>query len=412
LLAAASAAAVVALVALATVPAASGASTAVRGFDGTTLKVAGFGIKAQLPTSETGSRARIERFNRDGEIKGLKIDYVEFADDKQDPATALTEGRRLVAQQQVFAIVGDVSQFNPSEYFAQQQVPYFGWAFDNSYCSHDPSTKLWGFGYTGCIVPSDPSFIGAAGMNLYKYAHDKTGKQHPTLAIVGNDSVSSRASMRLAKIYYPKAGFDVVGTFNQMPDPPIADYTPYAQAALTADGGKAPDVIVCALATDCIPLYANIQANHYPGIYVSSLYSNLLVKAMQGSLVQTEFGNPIDPSPGMDRMKADLEAVQPGSGEEIDSGTIAGYSSTDMFIQALKTVARRGKAAITPANVQAAAARQTWRLDGVAGPTKYPDATVTTVQTCGALFLSDGTQWKTQEPFVCTAKRYRVPQGA
>jgi ABC-type branched-subunit amino acid transport system substrate-binding protein len=412
LLAAVSAAAVVALVALATVPAASGASTAVRGFDGTTLKVAGFGIKAQLPTSETGARARVERFNRDGEIKGLKLEYVEFADDKQDPATALTEGRRLVTQDQVFAIVGDVSQFNPSEYFAQQQVPYFGWAFDNSYCSHDPSTKLWGFGYTGCIVPSDPSFIGASGMNLYAYAQEKTGKQHPTLAIVGNDSVSSRASMRLAKIYYPKAGFDVVGTFNQMPDPPIADYTPFAQAALTADGGKAPDVIVCALATDCIPLYANIRANRYAGIYVSSLYSNLLVKSMQGSLVQTEFGNPIDSSPGMDRMKADLEAIQPGSGDEIDSGTIAGYSSTDMFIQALKTVAKRGKAAITPANVQAAAARQTWRLEGVAGPTKYPDATVTTVQTCGALFLSDGTQWMTQEPFVCTAKRYRVPPGS
>jgi ABC-type branched-subunit amino acid transport system substrate-binding protein len=399
---------VVALVAV-LAPTASVATPAVRGFDGTTLKVAGFGIKAQLPSSETGARARIERFNRDGELKGIKIDYVEFADDKQDPATALTEGRRLVAQQQVFAIVGDVSQFNPAEYFAQQQVPYFGWAFDNSYCSHEPSTKLWGFGYSGCIVPSDPAFIGAGGRNVFTYAHAKTGMAHPTVAIVGNDSVSSRASMRLAKIYYPKAGLEVVGTFNQMPNPPIADYTPYAQAALTADGGKAPDVIVCALATDCIPLYANIKGNNYPGIYVSSLYSNLLVKAMEGSAVQTSFGNPIDASPGMDRMKADLDAFQPGSGDTVDSGTIAGYASTDMFIQALKTVAKKGTAAITPANLQAAAARQTWELDGVAGPTKYPDSTVTSVQTCGALFLSDGTEWKTEVPFNCSARRYRVP---
>ena len=389
--------------------ASSSAAPAVRGFDGTTVKVAGFGIKSQLPTSETGARARIQRFNDDNELPGVKIDYLEFADDKQDPATALTEGRRLVTQQQVFAIVGDVSQFNPAEYFAQQQVPYFGWAFDNSYCSHDPSTQLWGFGYSGCIVPVNPAFIGAGGRNLYTYAHAKTGKEHPTVAIVGNDSVSSRSSMRLAKIYYPKAGLDVVGTFNQMPNPPISDYTPYAQAALTADGGKAPDVIVCALATDCIPLYANVKANNYTGIYVSSLYSNLLVKAMEGSAVQTSFGNPIDASTGMDRMKTDLDAFEPGSGAKIDSGTIAGYTSTDMFIQALKTVAKKGKANITPANVQKAAARQTWKLAGVAGPTKYPDSTVSSVQTCGAIFVSDGTQWKTEVPYGCSPLRYPVP---
>ncbi len=35
----------------------SSAAPAVRGFDGTTVKVAGFGIKSQLPTSETGARA-------------------------------------------------------------------------------------------------------------------------------------------------------------------------------------------------------------------------------------------------------------------------------------------------------------------------------------------------------------------
>ena len=43
-------------------------------------------------------------------------------------------------------------------------------------------------------------------------------------------------------------------------------------------------MIVCTLATDCIPLYANVKANNYAGIYVSSLYSNLLVKAMEGSV--------------------------------------------------------------------------------------------------------------------------------
>ena len=86
--------------------------------------------------------ARFKRFNDTNEIKGVKIKYAEFADDKQDPATALNEARRLVTQDQVFAIVGDVSQFNPVEYFTQQHVPYFGWAFDNTYCSTKPTTTL------------------------------------------------------------------------------------------------------------------------------------------------------------------------------------------------------------------------------------------------------------------------------
>ena len=51
---------------------------------------------------EWGVRGRLKRFNDTNEIPGLKIEYTEFADDKNDPATALTEtptsrdrGRRL-----------------------------------------------------------------------------------------------------------------------------------------------------------------------------------------------------------------------------------------------------------------------------------------------------------------------------
>ena len=250
----------------------AGAARSVRGFDGSTIKVAGFGIAAQLPTAESGAQARIKRFNDTNEIKGVKIQYAEFADDKQDPATALTEARRLVTQQQVFAIVGDVSQFNPKDYFTQQHLPYFGWGFDDTYCSHNPSTKLWGFAFSGCGVPSDPSFVGESARAIYQYAKEKTGKDHPTAALIGNDTTSSKNAAKFSEISWTGIGFKVVGNFTQMPIPPIADYTPYAQQALTADNGKAPDVIGCLLATDCIPLYAQIQANNYPGIYMSSLY--------------------------------------------------------------------------------------------------------------------------------------------
>ncbi|MFN8028246.1 MAG: ABC transporter substrate-binding protein [Acidimicrobiia bacterium] len=386
----------------------AGAARSVRGFDGSTVTVAGYGIKSQLPTAETGAQARIKRFNDTNEIKGIKIKYAEFADDKQDPATALTEARRLVTQVGVFAIVGDISQFNPKDYFTQQQVPYFGWGFDDSYCSHTPSTKVWGFAFSGCGVPSDPSFVGDSARAIYQYAKEKTGKSKPTVALIGNDTTSSKNAAKFSQISWTGAGFDIVGNFTNMPIPPIADYTPYAQQALTADNGKAPDVIGCLLATDCIPLYAQMQANNYPGIFMSSLYTNLLVGTFKGSAVNTAFVNPTTDSAGMNQMKKDLDAYKSGEGDKVDSGTIAGYTSTDMFIQALKTVAKKGKSAITPAAVQAAAAKQTWELKGVAGPTQYPKATVNSYPSCNSLYLSDGTAWNTVVDYGCSTKTYPV----
>jgi len=386
----------------------AGAARSVRGFDGSTITVAGFGIKSQLPTAESGAQARIKRFNDTNEIKGVKINYAEFADDKQDTATALSEARRLVTQTQAFAIVGDVSQFNPKDYFTQQHLPYFGWGFDDTYCSHNPSTKLWGFAYSGCGVPSDPSFVGQSARAIYEYAKKQTGKANPTAALIGNDTTSSKNAAKFSEISWTGIGFKVVGNFTQMPIPPIADYTPYAQAALTADNGKAPDVIACLLATDCIPLYAQIQANGYTGIYMSSLYSNLLVSPMKGSTVNTAFVNPTTSNAGMDAMKKDLNAWKAGEGDKVDSGTIAGYTSTDMFIQALKTVAKGGKSKITPEAVQAAAAKQTWEIKGVAGPTSYPKATVNTYPNCNSLFISDGTAWNTVVDYGCSTKTYPV----
>jgi ABC-type branched-subunit amino acid transport system substrate-binding protein len=384
----------------------SGAALAVRGFDGTTIKVAGLGIAAQFPGVPVGSKARIKRFNDTNEIKGIKIDYVEYADDKQDPATALSEARRLVTQDQVFAIVGDTTPFNPAEYFAQQQVPYFGWAFDSTYCSPKVTTSLWGFGYAGCIVADNPPWVGDLSRVPYEYVSKQTGKAHPTMTIVGNDSASGKNAIKFDSAASKGAGFDVVSTQNSMPQPPVPDYTPYVQAALTADNGKAPDVINCALATDCIPMYAMIKASGYKGLFLSGLYSNLLVGPMQGSGVTATFVNPQDTTPGMTQLKKDVDALEPGQSAKVDSGMIAAYASTDMFIQALKTVAKKGKSAITPANVQKAASVQKWRINGLAGPTNYPQSTGFDYPLCMTLMISDGTTWNTVVPFGCSTKKF------
>src|SRR5262245_53470086 len=65
------------------------------GFDGSTVTIAGYGIKQQLPGAEVGAKARVQQFNDTNEIKGVKIDFKEFADDGQSAATTLSEVRRL-----------------------------------------------------------------------------------------------------------------------------------------------------------------------------------------------------------------------------------------------------------------------------------------------------------------------------
>ena len=191
-----------------------------------------------------------------------------------------------------------------------------------------------------------------------------------------------------------------------MPQPPISDYTPYAQALLTADNGKPPDAMLCLLAVDCIATYSLIKANGYNGTYISSLYSDFLTKSLAGSAANINFVNLTENTPGLTQLKADVNAFKPGA--SIDSGTVASYSSTDMFIQALKTIAKKGKSNITPENLQKAAMNQTWQIKGLAGPTSYPKSTVGQYPACTSEVLSTGTAWQTVTPFGCSTKQFKV----
>ena len=57
----------------------------------------------------------------------------------------------------------DLSEYNPGQYLNQQHVPYFGWAFDDTYCSAQADHRLCGFGFNGCLVPSDPTKMPGTG---------------------------------------------------------------------------------------------------------------------------------------------------------------------------------------------------------------------------------------------------------
>jgi ABC-type branched-subunit amino acid transport system substrate-binding protein len=363
-------------------------------------------LKQQLGSGETGARARLKRFNDTNEIKGVKINYSELADDKGDPATSLSEARRLVSQTGIFALVGDISTVDPVDYLTQQHVPVFGGGFGPAYCSPSPTTKLWLFAVTGCFSNPNPSFVNDNYKSFYTYVNKQTGKKHPTMVQFANDTASGKQANKVFSVAATGAGFKVVSQQSQIPLGGVSDYTPYAQAIMTANNGKQPDATFCSADTECLGLWQLLQAEGYTGVFGSGLYTDILVKPLKGSMTQFASYNFSSDTPGMKQMKADLDAYQPGAAAKTDVGSFYGYASADFFVQVLKKVAAKGKSNITPENVQKVASTFTWDLPGVAGPTKFPQSTVMGFPACLSAMVDDGTAWQTVVPYKCSSKTY------
>jgi ABC-type branched-subunit amino acid transport system substrate-binding protein len=379
------------------------------GFDGSTIKIAGYGL-SELPKVPIGVKARIKEFNDNHEIKGVKINFSEYVDDKSDPATALSEVRRLITQEQVFAVVPEVSLVTPpADFYAKQKVPVFGGGFTEPYCSTKPTTSLWLFGYEGCQVTPKPTVVRDTEFNVLKYVQKATGKAHPTVAAISQDNkVGHQAQTNFRVQFLGNPGWGKL-VYNKAPVPDnVGDFSPYVSALATADNGHAPDFVRCAAGPSaCLNIYDQLRAGGFKGEYESELYSDALVKPMAGSISAIPHHNLNEANNApLEKMRASVEEVAPGT--KIDTGVLYGYLVTDVFISALKKAAKGNKANITRENVQKAAATQTWQIKNLAGPTRFPASTVATTPLCRTIVKSDGTEWQTVVPFSCNTKGYKV----
>ena len=238
----------------------------VRGLTGNTLTVGGIWSTANFPGAEVGAEAYFAQINQTNYLNGIKIKFAGFVNDNQDPATALSGVRQLVNQDNVFAIVPDLSAVNPGTYLASQKILYVGGGFDFSYCSPTVTTSLWGYAFAGCLVPSNPPVVPDTYGQYYNYVKTKTGSANPTMAIFSNDNASGSNSVKLSTVSAKGAGFKVV--YNKA-DVPItaSDYTPYVQQMLTSNNGKAPQAIACQLTEQCIPMWTALKNAGYTGAY-------------------------------------------------------------------------------------------------------------------------------------------------
>jgi len=395
---------VVALVAALLMPATGGASVPGTVSVSKTIKTAGIGYLKNFGDAATGTEARYKRANDNNEVKGYTFELAEFADDNNDPATALSETRRLVSQDGAVAIVPDVSTQTPADYLAQQEIPYFGPGYDITYC--EPGG--WGFSVYGCLIQENPKKLpGSNWEQLYKSLTAK-GIEKPTAALLGSDQTSGKVSIQGTASVAEGVGFKVVYAKGAFPAPPavVGDYSPYAQALLTSNNGNPPDVIYTTIpATSSISLIGLIKSNGYTGTFMSPFYSPILLKTFEGAYIFVQFAGFESPAKGVQQMLKDVEAVKPDT-----PGSIAlagGYFGADFFIAAVKKALKTNKT-LTTASIKKAAASMTYKIKGTIGPTSYPKSYKGQFKACSTLLYDNGTEFTIDQPFFCTNKKYPV----
>jgi ABC-type branched-subunit amino acid transport system substrate-binding protein len=386
-------------------PAVGGASTptAVTVSNGT-ITVAGLGYAKNFADAETGARARFDRANADKEVKGYTFDFKEFADDGNLPETALAESRRLVAQDGVDAIVPDLSTVTPNQYLTQQQIPWFGTGYDTTYCTKNS----FGFSIYGCIIQDNPKKLPGPNWEQLKKELAAKGLTKPTVALLGTDQNSGKKSVQGSASVAQGAGFNVVYAKGVFPAPPavVGDYSPYAQALLTSNNGKAPDVVYSTIpATSSLSLFDLMKTSGYTGTFMSPYYSPILLKALQGSYIFVQFAGFEAQTKAIEQMKNDINAVKPNAPGSISLA--GGYYAADMFIASVKAALKKSKT-LTSASIQKAASTLKYQVKDAIGPTNYPNSYTEQDQACSTLLYDDGSAFKIAQPYRCTTKMYPV----
>jgi ABC-type branched-subunit amino acid transport system substrate-binding protein len=367
-----------------------------------TVVVAGLGTTFEFGAATVGAQAFFNQVNASGELKGVKIKYIGFTDDGATPATALTAVRQLVTQQHIFAIVPDMSFYNPASYLASQKVPYVGLPLDATYCSSKPNLNQWGVGIVGCISAPNPPRVPDRYASFYTYVKGKTSTTHPTLLAVGTDNPTGQSLAAQTAAAAKGAGFKVVSAKGNVPTQ-VSDWTPYVTQWMTASNGKPPQSIVCLAAANCIGAWTALKAVGYKGSFFQPL-GNIasIAKAMAGTVTTTIYNTA--PTPALTQMQDAMNSVAPNT-QLAGSTNVPGYLSASMFVQALKKVGNND----TPQAVQKVLATQTWQIKGLAGPTAYPSSMVISSPWCSELVSdnADGSGYTIVSPYSCTSKTYK-----
>jgi ABC-type branched-subunit amino acid transport system substrate-binding protein len=401
-------AALAAVVALATTGGVAGADARQQstGITDDEIKVAGLGPNNPYKQfgGDTGAMARFKVENDNGGVNGRTINYLGWTDDGNSPDTNLQETRRLIQQEGVAALVPVMTPwYIEGATFAEQQgVPSFGWGIAPGFCE-----STFAFGFSGCLVPPPPVKIasntwGALIDEYFQSQGEEQGAEGKTAAVIAEDNDSGKSGVKVIAATAEAVDMKVVYEKATMPaaegGTPVSDFTPYTSEIMTSNDGGPPDVVFAVISQNNLQGFAPaLDDAGFEGMQTNAvLYSPLAAAIISGDFVLTQFATPeaADTTPAVQEFVDAVAAVDPEA--VINQPTIAGYIAADMFIQALKKAGKNP----TPESIQKAAAKMTYSIEGMVGPTKYPKGFKQGTP-CGQLAESDGEAFSVATPFSC-----------
>src|SRR6266498_5956963 len=227
-----------------------------RGVTDTTITVGGLGYAGFYQDSAVGAQARFNKANNNNEIPGgRRINFLGFRDDGSDQNKNLDEGRKLVQDDQVFAVVPVVTPFlGASDFFAQNKTPFIGWGIASGFCENP-----FGFGFSGCLTPEDPKTAASTWGDLIKKGNFNNNAKGKTAAVIAEDNDSGKAGVKVITASAKAGGFKVVYNKNPIPPAPatVSDFTPFANEIMTSNNGRPADVVFLTLAVNNVTGLSN-----------------------------------------------------------------------------------------------------------------------------------------------------------
>jgi ABC-type branched-subunit amino acid transport system substrate-binding protein len=364
-----------------------------RGITDDSITIGGSVYAPYFGDAAIGVEARLKVANDAGGVHGRTIEFAGAEDNNNEPAKDLDIIRRLVEQEEVFAVLPMMSgQPGAADYIVDESIPAFGYGSNPAYCENEVA-----FGITGCIT--SPSFTvgsNALGTILVEHFDGDTDK---TVAFIGEDNDAARGGIALLTASAEDKGFDVVYGGAVLPAPPevLGDASPFVTELLSSADGSAPDVIYLQATTSGTKLAAALQAADYEGMIITPSYSPLLLgqDGYNDVYVNTQFG--MDPSVAANKeMLAAVAEVDPDA--ELSLALVAGYWSTDLFLKALEET---GEDLTVESFLETLNGGDfTYEMDGAVGPSEWP-ANHDQVVPCAALTFVENNEFVPSIPLTC-----------
>jgi branched-chain amino acid transport system substrate-binding protein len=376
-----------------------------RGVTDDTITVGGLGYAAFYQDSAVGAQARFDKANNSNEIPGgRKINFLGFRDDGSDQNKNLDEGRKLVQEDQVFAVVPVITPFlGASDFFAQNKTPFIGWGIASGFCENP-----FGFGFSGCLTPEDPKTAASTWGELIKKGNFNGDTKGKTAAVIAEDNDSGASGVKTISASAKSGGFKVVYSKNPIPPLPatVSDYTPFANEIMTSNSGEPPDVVFLTLAANNVTgLQNKLLELGYQGVLTNAVgYDPRLASGFTGTSVYIQFNAFESAQQGNTAMQQIINEVRANKPDQmLTQPLLMGYLSADMFVQMLR---KTGKNLTAQRFLRAGNKNFKYDAKDLSGPVTFP-AGHTRGGTCGTLVESDGTNYTIKVPFDCY-KRVKV----